>query len=109
MLDSVVGPILDSPNDRIRLRFRYYRTVDALLHGQFARQFTAPRRLSPTAEGTPSITNIKQKKGLVSRSMIAVGLHYFADLDGNGTPDADRLATGVLTGFDQWRARPAPK
>ncbi|MEY2443340.1 MAG: hypothetical protein QOJ46_2766 [bacterium] len=107
-LESVVGPILNSPTDRIRIRFRYYRNVDALLHGQFAREFTAPRRLSPTAEGTPSITNITQKRGLVSRSRIEVGLHYFADLNGDGKSDADRLATGVLTGFNKWQARPAP-
>ena len=107
-LDSVVGPILNSPKDRIRIRFRFYRTVDALLDGQFAREFTAPRRLSPTAEGTPSITKIKLKRGLLSRSKIEVGLHYFADLDGNGTPDADRLATAVLTGFNTWQARAAP-
>jgi hypothetical protein len=107
-LESVVGPILNSPKDRIRLRFRYYRTVDALLHGQFAREFTAPRRLSPTAEGTPSITNVKLKRGLISRSRIEVGMHYFADLDGDGKPDADRLATAVLTDFFKWQARPAP-
>jgi len=109
ILDSVVGPILNRPTDRIRIRFRYYRTVGALLHGQFAREFTAPRRLSPTAEGTPSITNVKQRRGLISRSRIELGLHYFADLDGDGTPDADRLATGVLTGFAGWQARPAPR
>lgn len=108
-LESVVGPILDRPTDRIRVRFRYYRTVDALLHGQFAREFTAPRRLSPTAEGTPSITKVKQRKGLISRSRIEVSLHYFADLDGDGKPDADRLATAVLTNFFQWQARPAPQ
>ncbi len=108
VLESVVGPILDRPTDRIRLRFRYYRTVDALLHSQFAREFTAPRRLSPTAEGTPSITNVKIKRGLLSRSRIELGLHYYADLDGNGTSDADRLATGVLTGFSRWQATPAP-
>ncbi len=108
-LESVVGPILNSPDDRIRLRFRYYRTVDALLHAQFAREFTAPRRLSPTAEGTPSITKIKQTKGLISRTRIEVGMHYFADVDGNGTPDVDRLATAVLTGFHKWQPRPAPQ
>jgi hypothetical protein len=107
-LESVVGPILNSPTDRIRLRFRYYRNVDALLHDQFAREFTAPRRLSPTAEGTPSITNVKLKRGLISRSRIEVGMHYFADLDGNGTPDADRLATAVLTDFFKWQPRAAP-
>lgn len=109
VLESVVGPILNRPTDRIRLRFRYYRTVGALLHGQFAREFTAPRRLSPTAEGTPNITNVKQRRGLISRSRIELGLHYYADLDGNGTSDADRLATGVLTGFVGWQARAAPR
>ncbi len=108
-LESIVGPILNRPEDRIRIRFRFYRTVDALLHGQFAREFTAPRRLSPTAEGTPNITKVKIKKGLISRSRIEVGLHYFADLDGNGTPDADRQATAVLTGFTRWQPRPAPE
>lgn len=108
-LESIVGPILDRPEDRIRIRFRFYRTVKALLHGQFAREFTAPRRLSPTAEGTPNITKVKQTRGLLSRSRIEVGLHYFADLDGNGTSDADRQATAVLTGFSKWRATPAPQ
>jgi hypothetical protein len=107
-LESIVGPILNRPEDRIRIRFRYYRSVDALLHAQFAREFTAPRRLSPTAEGTPSITNVKITRGLISRSRIEVGMHYFADLDGNGTADADRLATAVLTGFTKWQATPAP-
>lgn len=108
-LESIVGPILDRPSDRIRIRFRFYRTVDALLHGQFAREFTAPRRLSPTAEGTPSITKVKQTRRLLSRSRIEVGMHYFADLDGNGTSDADRQATAVLSGFSRWQARPAPQ
>ena len=108
-LESIVGPILNRPEDRIRIRFRYYRTVDALLQGQFAREFTAPRRLSPTAEGTPNITKIKTTRGLLSRSRIEVGLHYYADLDGNGTSDADRQATAVLTGFYKWQARAAPE
>jgi hypothetical protein len=108
-LETIVGPILNRPEDRIRIRFRYYRTIDALLHSQFAREFTAPRRLSPTAEGTPNITKATLKRGLISRSRIEVGMHYFADLDGNGTADADRQATAVLTGFSRWQARPAPE
>jgi hypothetical protein len=108
-LESVVGPILNSPKDRIRIRFRFYRNVDALLHGRFAREFTAPRRLSPTAEGTPNITKVKIKRGLISRSRIEIGMHYFADLDGNGTADADRQATAVLTNFATWQARTAPE
>jgi len=33
------------------VRFRFYRSIDALLDNQFSRQFTAPRSLSRTAEG----------------------------------------------------------
>jgi hypothetical protein len=92
--------------NRIRVRFRYHRSVDALLAGQLSRQFTAPRTLSPTAEGTPSITNATLRGGLVSQSRIEVGLHYYADLDHDGTPDLDRSATAVLTDFRTWEARP---
>jgi hypothetical protein len=110
LLPSLVGPtdIIDGPLNRIRVRFRYYRSVEALLDGQHSAQFTAPRSLSPTAEGTPSITKVHMRNGLISQSTIEVGLHYFADLDRNGTPDVDRLATGTLTNFNAWQARSAP-
>ncbi|HEV2776474.1 MAG TPA: sialidase family protein [Solirubrobacteraceae bacterium] len=105
---ALAGPsdIIDGPLNRIRVRFRYYRNVDALLDGQHSSQFTAPRSLSPTAEGTPSITRVLLRNGLISQSRIEVGLHYFADLDRNGTPDVDRLATATLTNFNTWQARP---
>lgn len=104
---ALAGPtdIIDGPLNRIRVRFRYYRSVEALLDGQHSGQFTAPRSLSPTAEGTPSITKVRLRRGLISRSRIEVGLHYFADLDRNGTPDVDRLATATLTNFNTWKAR----
>jgi len=107
---SLAGPsdIIDGPLNRIRVRFRYFRSVDALLDGQHSREFTAPRSLSPTSEGTPSITKVLLRRGLISQSRIEVGLHYFADLDRNGTPDVDRLATGVLTNFNTWQARAEP-
>jgi hypothetical protein len=109
--DGLAGPldILDGPLNRIRIRFRFYRSLDALLDNQFSRQFTAKRLLSPTAEGTPSITKAILRRGLISRSRIEVGMHYFADIDGDGKPDLDRLATGVLTNFDTWEARPQPQ
>ena len=105
---SLAGPtdIIDGPLNRIRVRFRYYRSVDALLDGQHGSEFTAPRSLSPTAEGTPSITKVRLRNGLISQSRIDVGLHYFADLDRNGTPDVDRLATATLTNFNTWQAKP---
>jgi hypothetical protein len=98
--------IIDGPLNRIRVRFRYYRSVDALFAGQQSRQFTAPRTLSPTAEGTPSITRAILRRGLVSRSRIEVRMHYFADLNHDGHPDLDRSATAVLTDFRKWDASP---
>ncbi len=108
--EALAGPldILDDPLNRIRVRFRFYRSADALLDNQFSRQFTAPRSLSPTAEGTPSITKAILRRGLISRSRIDVGLHYFADIDRDGVPDLDRLATAVLTDFDRWEVRAQP-
>ena len=100
--------ILDGPLNRIRVRFRFYRSADALLDNQVSRQFTAPRSLSPTAEGTPSITRAILRRGLISRSRIEVGMHYFADLDRDGDPDLDRQATAVLTDFRDWQAAPQP-
>ena len=101
--------ILDGPLNRIRVRFRFYRSVDALLDNQFSRQFTAKRSLSKTAEGTPNITKAILRGGLISRSRIEVGLHYFADTNGDGGPDLDRLATAVLTDFSKWEVRPQPE
>jgi hypothetical protein len=100
--------ILDGPLNRIRVRFRFYRSADALLDNQVGRQFTAPRSLSPTAEGTPSITKAILRRGLISRSRIEVGMHYFADLNRDGGPDLDRQATAVLTDFSDWQAAPQP-
>ena len=108
---ELAGPldILDGPLNRIRVRFRFYRDADALLDNQVSRQFTAPRTLSPTAEGTPNITKAILRRGLISRSRIEVGMHYFADLDGNRTPDLDRSATAVLTDFRKWETRAKPE
>ncbi|MEA2186328.1 MAG: hypothetical protein QOK16_1339 [Solirubrobacteraceae bacterium] len=98
--------ILEDPFNRIRVRFRYYRSADDLLNNEFARQFTAPRLLSPTAEGTPSITNATLRGGLISQSRIEVGLHYFANSPGQ--PQVDRRGTAVLTNFSGWEERARP-
>lgn len=109
LLDALLpGPlkILDDPLNRIRIRFRHYRTVDDLLTGRHSREFTAPRRLSPTAEGTPSITSAVLRDGLISRSRIEVGLHYFANR--RGEPKVDRRATAVLEDFRRWKVQARP-
>ena len=97
---------------RIRIRFRYYPSLERLLAGIPAREFTAPRTLARTAEGTPNFTtqNIARDTPLLplSESTIEIGMHYFADLDGDGFPDADRQATGRLVNFNAWSASDAP-
>lgn len=92
--------------DRIRIRFRYYATLERLLAGQISREFTAPRAPGTSAQGTPSITSVALTPDL-SNSTIEIGLHYRADTDGNGYPDDDRQGTGVLTNFSSWRSRVA--
>ena len=86
---------------RIRIRFRHYPTLDRLLGGDHGRQFTAPRTAALTAEGTPHIESVTTNRG-IGRSRIEVGLHHFADTDGDLFPDADRQGTGTLTNFRQW-------
>ena len=107
-LDAVAEllPILQVLRAGIRVRFRHYPSLGRLLAGGSDRQFTAPLSLSPTAEGTPSIRRAELSAGL-SRSRIDVGLHYFADENGDDVPDVDRQATGVLTNFSRWEAAPA--
>jgi hypothetical protein len=94
--------------DRIRIRFRYYATLERLLAGQISREFTAPRAPGTSAQGTPSITSVALTPDL-SNSRIEVGLHYRADTDGNGYPDDDRQGTAVLTNFSSWRSRVAER
>jgi hypothetical protein len=97
---------------RIRIRFRYYRSLRRLLAGIPARQFTVPRTLAKTAEGTPSFTTASIARDTpllpLSESTIEIGMHYFADLNGDGFPDADRQATGRLVDFNTWSANDAP-
>jgi hypothetical protein len=93
---------------RVRIRLRYYRTLDALLAGRAARQFTAPRRIALTAEGTPDIRSVTLRRG-TARSRIVLGLHHFADTDGDIFPDVDRQGTAVLTNFTRWQDATTPE
>lgn len=92
---------------RARVRLRYYRTLATLLTGHPARQFTAPRTLALTAEGTPDIQSVTLKHGRIGRSTITLGLHYFANTTGDLFPDADRQATATLTNFLVWKEQDA--
>lgn len=105
--ESVTGPTRLWLLQKSQLRFRYYPTVSALMAGRAERTYVAPRRLSRTNEGTPSITVTRDGPG-VAGLRVTTGLHYFADLDGDGLPDADRQATGVMRGFRTWTATARP-
>jgi hypothetical protein len=105
---SPLSAITAAKADRIRIRFRYYATLERLLAGQISREFTAPRGLSASAQGTPSITSVALTPDLAN-SRIEVGLHYRADTDANGYPDDDRQGTAVLTNFSSLRSRVAKR
>ena len=97
---------------RIRIRFRHYPSLARLLSGIPSREFTAPRTLAATAEGTPNLSGVTIVRSTpllpMSQSRIDIGMHYFADLNGDGFPDADRQATGALVDFSSWSTRDAP-
>lgn len=98
---------LYNPLNRIRLRFRFYRNIDALLTGRFERQISVPRTLSKISEGTPHIISANLVGGQPSHSRIRVGLHYLKAL--RKRPDSDRQATGTLKNFKKWTPRAEPK
>ncbi|MCW3039375.1 MAG: hypothetical protein JWM31_1280 [Solirubrobacterales bacterium] len=105
--ESITGPTRLWLLQKSQLRFRFYPTLDALLSGKATRTFVAPRRLSRTNEGTPSIVVTRSGPGVAGLT-VSTGLHVFEDLDGDGLPDADRQATGVLRGFRTWTATRRP-
>ncbi len=106
LLQAVQGIYDQLP--RVRIRFRHYTSLANLLAGKTSREFTAPRQLAKTAEGTPHIGAVSVSGGVAS-SRIEVGLHHFADLNGDSYPETDRQATGVLTNFSSWQSRDAPE
>jgi hypothetical protein len=85
-----------------RLRVRSWPTLEALLTGRPAREFLAPRTLSPCNEGTPSIRHLSLD-GDVDASRIELGLHY------QRACQVDRQAVGTLTDFRAWTAAPNPE
>jgi hypothetical protein len=86
----------------VGLRFRAYDSLDQLLAGVHAREFTAPRLLAPTAEGTPNIEQVELGPA-AGGSRITVGFHYYRDAS------VDRQARGTLTDFSSWTAEAAPE
>jgi hypothetical protein len=84
-----------------RLRVRWWPTLEALLAGRPARQFLAPRTLSPCNEGTPSIRRLSLH-GDPDSSTVELGFHYHRDCQ------VDRQALGTLTGFSGWTAATNP-
>lgn len=72
---------------------RRYPTLDALLAGRADREFDAPRTISRTAEGTPSIAYADGER-------LVLGLHHQLP------SGIDRQAMATLTGWQRWQAQP---
>ena len=83
------------------LRLRHFPSTEALLHGRFDRQFEPPNTLAARggAQGTPHLFDVRLAPD-VDHSVIHVGFHYFEG--------RDLQASGVLTDFSGWSARPRP-
>lgn len=76
------------PNNH--LQFAFYPTWSDLQAGNAQKNFSAPRYLSPCAEGTPNIY------GTPTLDNIDVGLHFYDNCI------VDRQAHGFLKNFSQW-------
>jgi hypothetical protein len=85
-----------------RLRIRHWATLGGLLAGRPARQFLAPRTLSPCNEGTPSIRQLSLDGG-PDGARVELGFHY------HRACQVDRQARGTLTGFRTWTAATDPE
>lgn len=83
------------------LVLRYYPTLGRLLAGRFSAAADLPRRFSPYNNGTPAILAVTWR-GALARSVIELGFHYEAAVDGHR--GADREALGTLVGFRHWTA-----
>jgi hypothetical protein len=104
---EIAGPTRLWMLQKTQLRFRFYASTERLLAGRPSQRFVAPRRLSVTNEGTPSIAVTRTGPG-VAGIHLEVGLHFFAALTGDGVPDADRQATGTLDGMRRWLVAARP-
>lgn len=100
-------PLPNAGRPLSQIRFRAYPGLDALLTGRQSAEYTAPRTLGLTAEGTPNIQRVSGGPG-IDQTVIDVGFHYYTDINGDGTPDVDRQATGVLTNFGKWTTADSP-
>jgi hypothetical protein len=88
----------DRPRRGNRLRFRYFESLEKLTANKPLHDKSIPRSLSKLNEGTPDIRLIEGQDP--AESAILVGFHYFRR---SGIKrKVDRLAQGVLTGFDRW-------
>ena len=92
----------DSPNS-CWIRLRSYPDLKALRTGKHDREIDLPRTLAPTAEGTPSFESVECRNGNLAKSKIQLRFHYFE------RARVDQLASGTLTDFMAWEAKPAKK
>ncbi len=79
------------------LRFRHYADLPHLLEGTPIGTFDAPRSLSASNEGTPSVYSVSSSD--LDNSVIDVGFHYY-----NG--ETDREGRGKVINFNSWITEP---
>ncbi|MFF4253144.1 hypothetical protein ACFY1L_18250 [Streptomyces sp. NPDC001663] len=92
--DDTGGYVLAYEKDPANhIALRHYPSLAALLTGNAARTFEAPRTLSRCAEGTPDITSVHGER-------VELTGHYRADCD------TDRQLRAVLRDFTTWQATP---
>lgn len=92
----------DAPNS-CWIRLRSYPDLNALRSGKYDHEIDLPRKLAPTAEGTPSFEQVDIKNGDLATSNIHLRFHYFK------YARVDQLASGTLTNFKKWKATPSRK
>jgi hypothetical protein len=96
----VVANEQDIPDRGNHLRFRHYESLDKLISGESLYDKSLPRELSRYSEGTPDIRLIEGDDP--GECSISIGFHYYRRT--GLVRKVDRLAQGVLAGFDRWIA-----
>jgi len=89
----------DQPGKPNWIRVREYASLDQLIANEWSREFDIPTTLSKFAEGTPHIESVRTAPD--GKTVVDLGFHYYRD------GKVDRQASGTLTDFAQWRARPS--
>lgn len=96
----IVANEQDEPRRGNHLRFRYFQSLEQLMAAEPSRDINISRTLSRLNEGTPDIRLVEGEDP--DDCSILVGFHYYRRA--GVIRKVDRLAAGVLNGFQQWTA-----